>query len=69
MSTAQILQQLDAEIARLQKARAVLDGQETHRLGSSSKSKRSMSAAARARIGAAQKARWAKLKAHNKKKR
>jgi hypothetical protein len=68
-----ILSELDAEIARLQQAKALLAG-ETVRHGpgrpkatpaptvTSTKKKRKMSPEGRARIVAAVKARWAKVK-------
>jgi len=64
MSRTELLQQLDTEIARLQKARAVLDG--GLKTTNSRRGPRHMSAAARSRIAAAQRARWAKLKAKKK---
>lgn len=75
MDTTEIIQTIDAEIARLEKARALLSGDTaspTKRgrpLRSTttdrSKPRRRMSAAGRARIAAAQKARWAKAKKTN----
>jgi hypothetical protein len=68
MDTNEILAAIDAEIERLQEAKALLDGSPTNNASknaakSSTKSgKRTMSAAGRARIAAAQKARWAKAK-------
>jgi hypothetical protein len=72
MDTTQILTQLDEEIARLQQVKAMLSGEPTKRKpgrpssqpakkGQSAK-KRTMSAEGRARIAAAQRARWAKAK-------
>jgi hypothetical protein len=71
MDTAEILQTIDAEIARLERARALLNGHTSavkrgRPTGSSAttltRSRRKMSPEARARIAAAQKARWAKAK-------
>jgi hypothetical protein len=63
MDTSELLFSLDSEIFRLQQARALLVGQNGQvRPGNGSKSggkARIMSAAARARIGAVTKARWA----------
>jgi len=56
MSIEQAIQAIDEQISRLQQARAFLRGPRT------------MSAAARARIAAAQRARWARVKAQVKKK-
>lgn len=66
----EIVQILDAEIARLQEVRAVLtDGQVKAITPNKRKpTHRKMSAAAKARIAAAQRARWAKVKAAQKKK-
>jgi hypothetical protein len=61
MDTAELLSAIDSEIARLQDARAILAGQNGRfvlRVTGRVK-KHKMSAAARARIGAATKARWA----------
>jgi hypothetical protein len=72
MNTFEILTHIDAEIARLQQVKALLSGEQTKRKSGrpSSKlgnktitgNKRIMSAEGRARIAAAQKARWAKLR-------
>jgi len=72
MDTTEIIKTIDAEIARLEKARALLKGDTTsatrpeRSLISKSTPKapkrRKMSAEGRARIAAAQKARWAKTK-------
>ncbi len=59
MNTTELLSSIDAEIARLEEARALLAGQDG-RIAKPARKKRSvMSAEARARIGAATKARWA----------
>jgi hypothetical protein len=73
MDTTEIIQTINAEIARLEKARALLNGH----IGAPAKrggpvsskltavlkpGRRKMSAEGRARIVAAQKARWAKAK-------
>jgi hypothetical protein len=72
MNTEEILAHIDQEIARLRQAKALLTGEQTARkpVRPSSKptkkalpgKKRTMSAEGRARIAAAQKARWAKSK-------
>jgi hypothetical protein len=72
MDTALIIQFIDAEIARLEQAKAVLNGRNTparrgRPIGSGATPaakpvRRKMSAEGRARIVAAQKARWAKMK-------
>jgi hypothetical protein len=60
MTPNDILASIDAEITRLQQARALLSGTTT---ATPSKPKRKMSAEARKRIADAQKKRWAKQKA------
>jgi hypothetical protein len=65
MDTNEIIQTIDAEIQRLQEAKALLNGNPTSKpetKPSHKPGKRTMSAAGRARIAAAQKARWAKAK-------
>jgi hypothetical protein len=73
MNTAEILTHIDAEIARLTQTKALLSARETHstriKPGRNAKTvktgttkKRVLSPEARARIAAAQKARWAKAK-------
>lgn len=69
MGINQILAELDAEIGRLQQAKALLGGETVKRgpgrpKGSSSttKKKRNLSPEGRARIAAAVKARWARQK-------
>jgi hypothetical protein len=60
MNTIELLSSIDSEIARLQEARALLAGQNVHSTRTARPTrKHKMSAAARARIGAATKARWA----------
>ena len=68
MDTNEIIAEIDAEIRRLQIAKALLDGSPTTSKPGAKPSpkkpgRRKMSAAGRARIAAAQKARWAKAKA------
>jgi hypothetical protein len=74
VDTTKIIQTIDAEIARLEQVRALLNGHTTTpKRGRPINSKpvantkplkrRKMSAEGRARIAAAQKARWAKAKA------
>jgi hypothetical protein len=72
MDIQEILAQIDAEIARLQQVKSILSGSTTtaklgrpkarHNVGSPVAAKRTMSPEGRARIAAAQKARWAKQK-------
>jgi hypothetical protein len=72
MDTTEIIQTIDAEIARLEQAKALLDGHTAPaKRGRPVSSKpaatlkprrRKMSAEGRARIAAAQRARWAKAK-------
>jgi hypothetical protein len=66
MTTADIVASIDAEIAKLQTARAALTGSAQGRAvsGGTEKpsKKRTLSAEARAKISAAQKRRWAKQK-------
>jgi hypothetical protein len=73
MDTTEIIQTIDAEIARLEQARALLKGDTTapatsgrslnYKPATTAKAPRSkMSAEGRARIAAAQRARWAKIK-------
>jgi hypothetical protein len=58
MNTEQIVAEIEAEIARLQKVVALLRGVSSSRAGRTGK--RTLSVAARKRISDAQKARWAK---------
>jgi hypothetical protein len=67
METQGILAQIDAEIGRLQQVRAILTGTGKNRrknriAAKAAPMKRQLSPEARARIGAAQKARWAKAR-------
>ena len=74
MDTKEIIAQLDTEIARLQEVKSILSGTTTTKVkrGRPNKvsvavvapiaAKRILSPEARARIAAAQKARWAKVK-------
>jgi hypothetical protein len=79
MDIAGIVAEIDLEIARLEKARALIAGQTapskrgrppaakksattSFAFGTNTKPRRQMSAEGRARIAAAQKARWAKAK-------
>jgi hypothetical protein len=70
MTRNELIEALDAEIARLERARAILQSDSVNngllpatRRGLPAKAgKRTMSAEGRARIAAAQKARWAKTK-------
>ena len=67
METQGILTQIDAEIGRLQQVRAILtgtgkNGPKNKIVAKSAPKKRHLSPEARARIAAAQKARWAKAR-------
>ena len=76
MQTTEIIAQLDAEIARLQQVKALLNGTTTKRspgrpaasvtaaapVTKAAPKKRILSAEARAKIAAAQKKRWAKVR-------
>jgi hypothetical protein len=65
MDTNEIIEAIDAEIQRLQAAKALLGGGPTSKPAAKPSPKpgrRKLSGAARARIVAAQKARWAKVK-------
>jgi hypothetical protein len=65
MTIDKILAAIDAEIAHLKQARALLAGDETQKTAHTAtpKKRSKMSAAARKRIGDAQRKRWAKQKA------
>jgi len=76
MNTDEIVAQIDTEIRNLQQARAILSSIGTKEATSITKvalsstvklKKRKMSASGKARIAAAQKARWAKVKKAAKK--
>jgi hypothetical protein len=66
METQDILAQIDAEIGKLQQVRAILTGFATNgptrNVSQSATKKRQLSSEARAKISAAQKARWANAK-------
>ncbi|MDP9049585.1 MAG: hypothetical protein M3O31_02535 [Acidobacteriota bacterium] len=71
MSVESIIGEIDLEIARLQQAKELLGGTVTRKgpgrprgttARSAPKAKRTLSPAARAKIAAAQKARWAKVR-------
>lgn len=70
MSIHSIVQALDKEIANLTQARGLLSGSGNHAKGlktvASSGGKRVVSLAARRKMAAAQKARWAKFRARKK---
>jgi hypothetical protein len=67
MTLDNIVSSIDAEIARLKQVRALLSSDGTKKTDISAKpKKRKMSAAARKRIGDAQRKRWAKQKAATK---
>jgi hypothetical protein len=61
MDTQHLLEEVRKEISRLQKVEALLEGSSSPRKGKG-KGKRKLSAAARKKIGDAQRARWAKVK-------
>jgi hypothetical protein len=64
-----VLAEIDAEIQKLEQVRAILTGNDgTHgtKVPLSRRKKRQLSPEARARIAAAQKARWAKIKKASK---
>lgn len=65
-----IIQELDSETSRLQQARQLLASQDGFlpMLSSGRRRRRHMSAEARVRISATQRARWAWVKAQGKKK-
>jgi len=74
MSLTDLLSSIDSEIAALQQVRALLAGQNGHvqsgkKPGRKPGKRSTMSAAARARIGAATKARWAAGKMGKRKKK
>jgi hypothetical protein len=64
MSIDNLISEIDAEIARLQQARNLLDGLQSRTTTAPAKkpAKRKLSAAARKKIAAAQKKRWAAVK-------
>jgi hypothetical protein len=62
MNTNELIEALDAEIARLERARAILVEGDRVGNGRIYAVKRTISAEGRARIAAGQKARWAKAK-------
>jgi hypothetical protein len=67
MTIDNILASIDSEIAQLTRARALLSGAGAKKVAApSAPKKRKMSAAARKRIGDAQRKRWAKQKAANR---
>jgi hypothetical protein len=67
MTIDKILASIDSEIAQLQQARALLSGDGTNKAATpATPKKRKMSAAARKRMGDAQRKRWAKQKASDK---
>jgi hypothetical protein len=67
MTIDKILASIDSEIAQLKQARALLSGDGPKKTAATptTPKKRKMSAAARKRIGDAQRKRWAKQKATN----
>jgi len=68
MSIEQIIKALDVEISRLQQAKSLLNyGGAATASGGVKKGLRIMTAATRAKIAAAQRRRWARVKAQKKK--
>jgi hypothetical protein len=65
MDTPKLLEEVKKEIARLQKVEALLEEKPPSRKGRG-KGKRKLNAAARKKIGDAQRARWAKVKREKK---
>jgi len=64
-----ILAEIDAEIQKLEQVRGILTGKDSHhesKIAAAGRKKRRLSPEARARIAAAQKARWAKIKKASK---
>jgi hypothetical protein len=64
-----ILAEIDAEIQKLEQVRAILAGKDGHHETKAAvvgRKKRRLSPEARARIAAAQKARWARIKKSSK---
>lgn len=66
MDVRKIVAEIDSEISRLQNARKIIAGLGTGSVTGTT-GKRTMSAAGRARIAAAQRLRWSKLKKAKKK--
>jgi hypothetical protein len=67
MTLENILASIDSEIAQLKQARALLSGDGAKKAATpAAQKKRKMSAAARKRIGDAQRKRWAKQRATGK---
>jgi hypothetical protein len=62
MTTNRIIAAIDAEIARLEQAKKILNGVPSGAPKPVTKAKRNLSPEARARIAAAQKKRWAKAR-------
>jgi hypothetical protein len=66
MQINEIIAALDSEIVRLQQVKVLLSGFTTSGNATSAPKKRHLSAEARAKIAAAQKKRWAKVKKASK---
>ena len=66
LSIESIAQQVKAEISKLTQVLRLLEGSGTKRAKKQSSPRRTMSAAGRKRIAAAQRARWAKIRAGKK---
>lgn len=67
MDTVRIIQEIDAQISRLKQVKAILTGTVTKPGSKATQTKRVMSAEGKAKIAAAQKARWANSKRADKK--
>jgi hypothetical protein len=67
MSIEQIIQSIDEQISRLQQAKMFLNGSGSGKATGKGRGPRTLSAAARRKIAAAQRARWARVKAAKKK--
>lgn len=65
MTIEQVIQSIDEQISRLQQARALLNGTRSGKATGRGRGPRTLSAAARARIAAAQRARWARVRGEN----
>lgn len=68
MNIEQVIRSIDDQISRLQQAKAILGGGGAGEGIATGRRRRHMSAAAKARIAAGQRKRWAKVKAAQKKK-
>ncbi len=67
MSIEQVIQSIDEQIKKLQQAKMFLNGSGSGKATGKGTGPRTLSAAARQKIAAAQRARWARVKAAKKK--